>query len=71
MTVNEDGTITVDVLVVKNPADPSVPDPSITVVLTGIPLDAEVTGAFFNPVNNTWVTDSATISGGGVTDHTR
>jgi hypothetical protein len=67
MVVNEDGTITVDVLVVKNPADPSVPDPSITVVLTGIPLDAVVTGAFFNPVNNTWVTDSATINGGGVT----
>lgn len=67
MTVNEDGTIALNVVVVKNPADPSVPDPIITVVLSGIPLDAEVTGAFFNPVNNTWVTDSATISGGGVT----
>ncbi len=67
MVVNEDGTIAVDVQVVKNPADPSVPDPTITVVLSGIPLDAVVTGAFFNPVNNTWVTDAATISSGGVT----
>jgi hypothetical protein len=66
VTVNEDGSIALDVQVVKNPADPSVPDPSITVVLTGIPLDAKVTGAFFNPINNTWVTDAATISSGGV-----
>jgi hypothetical protein len=66
VTVNEDGSIALDVTVTKDPLDPSVPDPTITVVLTGIPLDAVVTGAFFNTINNSWVTDAATISSGGV-----
>ncbi|NMD08271.1 MAG: type I secretion C-terminal target domain-containing protein, partial [Phyllobacteriaceae bacterium] len=66
VTVNEDGSFALDVTVTKDPLDPSVPDPTITVVLTGIPLDAVVTGAFFNTINNSWVTDAATISSGGV-----
>ncbi|MCB1428214.1 MAG: type I secretion C-terminal target domain-containing protein, partial [Nitratireductor sp.] len=39
----------------------------ITVVLNGIPADATVSGALFNPINGTWVTDAGTISSGGVT----
>ncbi|EFL87465.1 type I secretion C-terminal target domain-containing protein, partial [Ahrensia sp. R2A130] len=67
MTVGEDGTQVVLVDVQPDPADPSTSTPSIAVVLTGIPADATVTGAFFNPTNNTWVTDAATISAGNVT----
>ncbi|MDZ7824625.1 MAG: hypothetical protein U5K75_11760 [Ahrensia sp.] len=67
MVVDEDGTITLDIQVGADPADPSVPAPTITVVLNGIPADALVSGAFFNPINQTWVTDAATISSGGVT----
>ncbi|MEZ5800908.1 MAG: hypothetical protein R3D29_11195 [Nitratireductor sp.] len=66
MSVNEDGTIALDIQVAKDPLDPSVPDPFITVVLNGIPADATVSGAFFNPINGTWVTDAATISAGGI-----
>ncbi|MEL7429541.1 MAG: type I secretion C-terminal target domain-containing protein [Pseudomonadota bacterium] len=66
MSVNEDGSIALDIDVQADPADPSVPAPTISVTLTGIPADAQVAGAFFNPVNDTWVTDAATLSSGGV-----
>ncbi|MEO0328720.1 MAG: type I secretion C-terminal target domain-containing protein [Pseudomonadota bacterium] len=66
MSVDEDGSITLDIQVSFDPADPSNPPPTISVVLSGIPSDAGVEGAFYNPVNNSWVTDAATISSGGV-----
>jgi hypothetical protein len=67
MIGTEDNAYALDIDVTKDPLDPSVPDPNITVVLHGIPADATVTGAFYNSVNDTWVTDAATLNGGGVT----
>ncbi len=66
MIVDEDGTRILDISVTPDPAEPSPGGVSISVILSGIPADATVTGAFFNPINNTWVTDAATISSGGV-----
>ncbi|MEL6968003.1 MAG: type I secretion C-terminal target domain-containing protein [Pseudomonadota bacterium] len=67
MSTNEDGSQVVLVDVQPDPLDPSPSTPSIAVVLIGIPMDAEVTGAVLNPVSGNWVTDSLTISAGGVT----
>ena len=67
MPTNEDGAVVFDVNAVPDPADPSPTPPSVNIIIRGVPAGAEVTGATYNPVNDTWVASAALANSGGVT----
>jgi len=66
MNTNEDGAVTFDVTAEADPNDPSPTPPSVNVIIRGIPAGAQVTGATYNPVNDTWVADADTVNSGAM-----
>jgi hypothetical protein len=63
---NEDSAITFAVTANPDPADPSPTPPSVSVIIRGVPVGAEVIGATYNSVNDTWVASAALVNSGGV-----
>jgi hypothetical protein len=59
---NEDGSITLNVTAVPAPGDTT--NPSVAVMISNIPVGAEVIGARFNPDTGRWVASAAAVNAG-------
>ena len=63
----EDGVLTLDnIFAVADPADPSAPDTSVTVIISNLPAGCTVTGAILNPVTGQLFASATELAAGHV-----
>ncbi len=66
MSGNEDGPVTFTVNVAPDPMDPSPVTPSVSLLISNLPVGATITGATLNPSTGRYIATAADLAAGNV-----